>query len=205
MPNGLHGSRLRCVWRNVEPRFGRRERREGEATNDWQRIWESPRAARWEVTSQSWQYNFHGCDSSGAEQQQWPDIRQATPKLLLTCEALEWADWFHQKNCSPKEPYCLTAICKCTLTPAEYNEEYLGFYAPSQRMNDPVHGQISYNGCLSNAIKLQLGHNLQQFLAELKEATGKDIVENVIRLAKAIPASLITLKLRPTADQYIVA
>jgi len=72
-------------------------------------------------------------------------------------------------------------------------------------MNDPVHGQISYNGCLSNAIKLQLGHNLQQFLAELKEATGKDIVENVIRLAKAIPASLITLKLRPTANQYIVA
>ena len=60
-------------------------------------------------------------------------------------------------------------------------------------MNDPLYGQISYNSSLSNAFKLKLGHDVQQFLVEMKAATGKDIAEHVIRQAKVIPASLVTV------------
>jgi len=97
---------------------------------------------------------------------------------------------FIEKNCSPKEPYCLTALYKCNLTQEELNEEYMELYAPRQMMNDPLCGQISYNSSLSNAFKLKLGHNVNLFLVEMKTATGKKITEHVMRPAKVIPASL---------------
>jgi len=98
---------------------------------------------------------------------------------------------FIKKNCCTKEPYCLTALYKCNLTQAELNQEYVGLCEPGKMMNDPLHGQISYNSSLSNAFKLQLGHIVNQFLIEMKEATGKDIAEHVMRTAKVIPASLV--------------
>ena len=55
MPNGFGDNGLRCFLTNVQARFGRRGRREGEATSDQQRIWESARAKKREVTSQSCQ------------------------------------------------------------------------------------------------------------------------------------------------------
>jgi len=67
----------------------------------------------------------------------------------------------------------------------------MGLYAPGQMMNDPLDGQISYKSSLSNAFKLKLGNNLKQFLIEMKAATGKDIAELVMRLAKVIPTSLV--------------
>ena len=100
---------------------------------------------------------------------------------------------FTEKNCGPKERYCLTALYKCTLTQEELDEEYMGLYAPGQMMNDPLYGQISYNSSLSNAFKLKLGHNVQLFLIEMKAATGKEIAEHVMRPAKVIPASLVTV------------
>jgi hypothetical protein len=100
---------------------------------------------------------------------------------------------FIEKNCGPKEPYCLTALYKCNLTQEELDEEYMGLYAPGQMMNDPLYGQISYNSSLSNAFKLKLGHDVQLFLVEMKAATGKEIAEHVMRLAKVIPASLVTV------------
>jgi hypothetical protein len=33
-------------------------------------------------------------------------------------------------NCSPKQPYGLTAFRKCNLTQDEWDEEYMGLYAP---------------------------------------------------------------------------
>jgi hypothetical protein len=100
---------------------------------------------------------------------------------------------FIEKNCGPKEPYCLTALYKCNLTQEELDEEYMGLYAPGQMMNDPLYGQISYNSSLSNAFKLKLGHDVQLFLIEMKAATGKEIAEHVMRPAKVIPASLVTV------------
>jgi hypothetical protein len=100
---------------------------------------------------------------------------------------------FIEKNCGPKEPYCLTALYKCNLTQEELDEEYMGLYAPGQMMNDPLYGQISYNSSLSNAFKLKLGHDVQLFLVEMKAATGKEIAEHVMRPAKVIPASLVTV------------
>jgi len=97
---------------------------------------------------------------------------------------------FIEKNCSPKEPYCLTALYKCNLTQEELDEEYMGLCVPGQMMNDPLYDQISYNSSLSNAFKSKLGHNVNLFLVKMKVATGKDIVEHVMRLAKVIPASL---------------
>ena len=104
---------------------------------------------------------------------------------------------FIERNCSPKEPYCLTAIYKCNLMQEELDKEYMGLYAPGQMMNDHLYGQISYNSSLSNAFKLKLGHNLKLLLVELKAATGKDIAEDVLRTAKVIPASLVPVRYPP--------
>jgi len=98
-----------------------------------------------------------------------------------------------EKYCGPKEPYCLTALYKCNLTQEELDEEYMGLYAPGQMMNDPIYGQISYNSSLSKTFKLKLGHNVQLFLIEMKAVTGKDIAKHVMRPAKIIPASLVTV------------
>jgi hypothetical protein len=101
---------------------------------------------------------------------------------------------FIEKNCGPKEPYCLTGLYKCNLTQEELDEEYMGLYAPGQMMNDPLSGQISYNSSLSNAFKLKLGHAVQLFLIEMKAATGKEIAKHVMRPAKVIPATLVTVR-----------
>jgi len=100
---------------------------------------------------------------------------------------------FIEKNCGPKELYCLTALYKSNLTQEELDEEYMGLYALGQMMNDPLYGQISYNSSLSNAFKLKLGHDVQLFLIEMNAATGKDIAKHVRRPAKVIPASLVTV------------
>jgi len=47
---------------------------------------------------------------------------------------------FIEKNCSPKESYCLTAIYKCNSTQEELDEEYMGLYSQGQMMNDPLYG-----------------------------------------------------------------
>jgi len=64
-------------------------------------------------------------------------------------------------------------------------------------MNDHLYGSIWYNIPLCNAFKLKLGHNLKLFLVQIKAATGKDIAEHLIRLAKVIPASLVTVSYTP--------
>jgi len=70
---------------------------------------------------------------------------------------------FIEINCCPKEPYCLTALYKYNLTQEELDGEYMGSYTPGQMMNDPLYGQITYNSSLSNAFKLNLGHNVTLF------------------------------------------
>jgi hypothetical protein len=60
-------------------------------------------------------------------------------------------------------------------------------------MNDPLYGQISYNSSLSNSFRLKLGHDVQLFLIKMLAATGKEIAEHVMRLAKVIPSSLVTV------------
>jgi hypothetical protein len=87
---------------------------------------------------------------------------------------------FIEKNCSPKEPYCLTALYKCNLTQEELDEQYMGLYKQWQIMKDPPYDQVSYNSSLSNAFKLKLGHNVKLFLIEMKAVTGKDIAEHVM-------------------------
>jgi len=57
-------------------------------------------------------------------------------------------------------------------------------------MNVPLNGLISYNSSFSNAFKLKLAHNVKQFVVEMKAATGKEIVEHIMRPAKVILASL---------------
>jgi hypothetical protein len=76
------------------------------------------------------------------------------------------------------------------MTQEEFDEEYMGLYAPGQMMNAHLYGPISYSSSLSNAFKLKLGHDVQLFLIEMKAARGKDIAQHVMRPAKVIPASL---------------
>jgi hypothetical protein len=104
---------------------------------------------------------------------------------------------FIEHHCCPKEPYCLTALCKINLTKEEFDEEYMGLHALGQMMNDPLYGQISYNSSLSHAFKLKLGHHMKLFLVETKAATEKDIVEHVIRPAKVIPSSPVVVSDSP--------
>jgi len=73
----------------------------------------------------------------------------------------------------------------------------MGLYAPGQTMNDCLSSQISFNRSLSNAFKLNLGHDVKLFLIEMKAATGKDIAEHVIRLVKVIPTSLVPVSYTP--------
>jgi len=77
--------------------------------------------------------------------------------------------------------------------PEESDEGYMGLYTPGQMMNDPRYGQISFNSSLSNAFKLKLGHNVKLFLVDMKAVTRKDTAEHVMRPAKVIPASLVTI------------
>jgi len=104
---------------------------------------------------------------------------------------------FIEKNCAPREPYCLITIYKCNLTQVEMDKEYMEMYAPGQMMNDSPYGQISYNSSLSNAFKLTLAHNVKLFLIEMKAATRKDIAEHVMRPAKVVPASLVVVSYAP--------
>jgi len=104
---------------------------------------------------------------------------------------------FIKKNCSPKEPYCLTEIYKCNLKQEELDKEYMGLYAPGQIMNNPLYGQISYNSSLSNPFKLKQGHDVKLFLVDMKAATRKDIAEHVMRPAKVISASLVMVSYAP--------
>ena len=104
---------------------------------------------------------------------------------------------FIEKNCCPKKPYILTALYKCNLTQEELDEEYMGLYTPGQTMNNPLHGQISYNSSLSNAFNLKLGHDVKLFLVEMMSATGKDNAKHIMRLAKVILVSCVNGKLCP--------
>jgi len=104
---------------------------------------------------------------------------------------------FIEHNRSPKEPYCVTVIYMCNITQEEFDEKYMKLYAPGQMMNDHLYGQISSNSSLSNTLKLKLGHYLKLFLVELKAATGKNIAEHVMKLAKVIPASLVPVSYAP--------
>jgi len=79
----------------------------------------------------------------------------------------------------------------------ELNEEYMGIHTPRQTMNDPLYGQIPCNSSLSNAFMLKQGHNVKLFLVEMKTATGKDIAEHIIRPARVILTSLVTVSYAP--------
>ena len=100
---------------------------------------------------------------------------------------------FIETNCGPTEPYCLTAFYNFNSTLGELDEQYMTLYAPGQLMNDLQYGQISFNSSCSNAFKLKLGHHLKLFLVEMKAATGRDIAEHVMKPAKVIPATLVTV------------
>jgi hypothetical protein len=77
------------------------------------------------------------------------------------------------------------------------DDEYMGLYALGRMINDPLYGQISYNSSLSNAFNSKLRHNVKLCLIDLKAATGKNIAEHVMRLAKVIPASLVMVSDTP--------
>jgi hypothetical protein len=104
---------------------------------------------------------------------------------------------FIENNCGPAEPYCLTELHKCNLTQDELEEDYMGLYTPGSMLNAPLYDQISYNTSLSNAFKLNQGHNVQLLLVEMKAPTGKAIAEHVIGPAKVIPPGLVTISQAP--------
>jgi len=130
------------------------------------------------------------------------DNNDQTSSIQLQASYTDVRHWeelidFIEKNCSPNELYCLTAIFKCNLKQEGLYEEYMGLYSSGQIMNDPLYRQIAFNSSLSNAFKWKLGHDVKLFSVGVKAATGKDITEHVMRLAKVIPASLVTVSYGP--------
>ena len=100
---------------------------------------------------------------------------------------------FIDQNGGPKEPYILRSMFRFILEQDELEEEYMGIYKHRQMINDPTYGQILYNCCLSNAVKLKLGHNVNIFVVEMLRATGKETAEHVIRPTKVIPLAVLRL------------
>jgi len=94
-----------------------------------------------------------------------------------------------KKNGGPKEPYVSTSRFKCTVEQNKLDKEFMGLYTNERMIMDPIHGQISYNCCLSNNFKLKHEYNLKRFVIEKKCAKGKVITEHRIRPAKVISAS----------------
>jgi hypothetical protein len=102
-----------------------------------------------------------------------------------------------ENRCRLKKPYCLTALYKCHLTQEELDKEYMGLFTLGQILNDALYSQISCHSSLSNALKLNLGHNMPLFVFEMKTATGKHIEQHVIGPARLISASLLTVSYAP--------
>jgi len=80
---------------------------------------------------------------------------------------------FIDKNRGPKETFILTSLFKCCLEHDELDEEYIGLYSNGQMIMDPIYGQISYNCCVSNALKLKFAHNPKIFYGRY-EASYKE-------------------------------
>jgi hypothetical protein len=100
---------------------------------------------------------------------------------------------FIDKNGSTKEPYILRSMFKCNLEQDKLEEEYMGIYKHGQMIMDCIYGQISYNCCLSNALKLKVRNNGKIFVVEMMRATGKETAEHVIRPTKVIPLAMLRL------------
>ena len=96
---------------------------------------------------------------------------------------------FIDKNGGPKKPYILKSRFKCTLELDKLEEEYMGIYKHGKMIKHPIYGQISCNCCLSNAIKLKLGHNVKIIVVEMMRAPGEEIAEHRIRPTNVIHTS----------------
>jgi len=98
---------------------------------------------------------------------------------------------FIDKNESPKKPYSLMLMFKCSLVQDELDEEYIGLYTPGLILDNDLFGQVSYYFCLSNVVKLKLGHNPKIVLVEKKRARRKVIGKHVIGPVKVLPTNRI--------------
>jgi len=108
-----------------------------------------------------------------------------SPKQLLALytDVRHWDELveFMDENGGPKEPYILTSMFKCILEQDRMDKEYIGSYTHGNMIHYPIYGQISFNCCFSNAVKLKLGHNVKIIMVQMMRATGKEMAEHVIR------------------------
>jgi hypothetical protein len=111
MLNRFGDNGLSSFWRNVPARLRRRWRRQGKASRDRRGMWECVQAKIRMVTSESYQI-----------QPSWlrlVECRMAPitshPAMQLQVSSIDVRHWeklidFIEKNCDPKEPYCLTVV-----------------------------------------------------------------------------------------------
>jgi len=101
---------------------------------------------------------------------------------------------FSDKKGGLKELYVHTLMFKCTLAQEELDKGYMGSYSHGHMIIDPIYGQMSYNCCLSNAFKMNLGYNLKILLVKMKRATRQVIARHLIRPVEVIPASHVNAR-----------
>jgi len=146
--------------RNVQARFGSLGKKEGEATNDHQLIWDSMHAQRQEVAYQIWQIEHSWLWFTRCE------IMHTYPWTILKPSAQMWGtgrSWSMsmEQDAGLKKLYCSRVTLNCTMEQEDVGEEYMGVYIYRKLMNDPIYGQTLYNSYHSNAFKLKLGYNLK--------------------------------------------
>jgi len=129
-----------------------------------------------------------------------------SPKQLQTsytdesnCEGL--VEFIH-KNGYPNAPYILKSISKYPLERDKLDDEHMELRTHGHILNALIYGQISYNYCCEDAFKLNLGHNVQNFVVEMIRATAKEIAKHIIWPGKVIPVSLI--KTSHAQQQFIL-
>jgi len=117
------------------------------------------------------------------------------PKQLQASYTDKW-HWeelidFIDINGGSKEQYIVTSMFLCPMEQEELDKKYMWLYINRQPLMDPIYDQISYDWCLSNAFQFKQEHNPKIFLFEIMSATGKEIVEHVIRPATVFPANYV--------------
>jgi hypothetical protein len=98
---------------------------------------------------------------------------------------------FIYKNGSAKELYIMTVIFQYNLDQDEMEEVNTGLDTNRQMTMDPIYGQILFNCCHSNAVKMKLGHHAKIFLVEINRATDMEIAEHIIGPPKVIATNRV--------------
>jgi len=131
MLNGFGNNVWRCSWGNLQVRFGRWGKWEGEATSKpatdlGERAGNKARGNVPELPNKTCRVVIRRVPNSNNDRTSTVQFQASYTDVRHWEELID----FIETNCSPKEPSCLTGLYKSNLTQEELDEEDMGLYAP---------------------------------------------------------------------------